>query len=1190
MRSTGHDPRSAGSPCGERALFRPTDPARPILTIPSRWSPPPERVSSSTTSLADDTSPIVSTHCRSVPVRESGRDAPRAIPRFLSRTNSLGLFGFGLASFGSGLHGAGFAVLHLILLLVSSAGRLEAESEGDSREARRLLDAADTALARARERYRAGMAILAAAPERIRGLPRDLIERARDTRLAIAAGSLDYEVFVKIRKEASTIPGLGASAAGPAAIVPWAPVVPQGRPFDDTELERLVRVLGGVIDKYPKTGADPRDVWLALESLALVEIIRADAMRADAEPGVLRALEIARSMTPGALRLSLEWAACYRSRRFDAVIAFAARRGELALLAEPGNAGNTERCRRLMELEEAAAYSGRDELARAVRAERSKVCQKDVETARVAGRIGTRLIAPRAELVLMLGVFRRFLDELSLPPRSAALVAYMAARCAAEIGEHAVAAELLHGKAELAGDDAWLCASIHAQVSWLEDRCGDPESALEALAEAELAARSLANAELFRARLELHRARIEFSLGKLDDALRRAARLAQRAELPIDLRLAARLTAAACLFLAADGDPVRLVDARRTVTAVERDIPRIEPASERIDLELVTAIILGNILREEARRTGDPEAARTLRSDAVARQDKAMRAAHAAGRIELAAVAAGNAAELWLEAGALDAAQGVAQWSLDRATEAGLDPSAWRAHWYLGRIADARRDVSTAETHYARALGLIEESRGRIIDAEAKAGFMTDKQDFFRHIVAREIAARRPERALELVERGRARSLVESLGWRFVAFAEGDGSGLYREYIGLAGRAARLESTARASWLGAPASLGDYVELRTRLGELRARILASDRVSPALKALIDGAPIGFAELTRLLERDRALVEYFDIGRTLVAFIVEQGRVEIVELGVSRREIDVAVKTFVAGGAADGALGRRLFQSILEPVVRRVKTERLLIVPHGRLHALPFEALRTPRGFVIDELEISYLPSASLLRFTSMARGRASGAEPSLLRLLAFADPDTDYDRDGAFDKQPLAGARAEVSAFSSSFREPQVFYGKTAGEARLRTLRGESDVLHLACHGDFRPASPWNSVLFLAPDGEGSEGDGHLEAWEVYGIDLRGVRLVALSGCETGLADIAGGDDPVGISTAFIHGGTSALLVSLWKVEDRATEALMKAFYGYWIGAKLPRPAALRRAKLDLVAQGFGRPAQWASFVLVGDG
>ena len=166
--------------------------------------------------------------------------------------------------------------------------------------------------------------------------------------------------------------------------------------------------------------------------------------------------------------------------------------------------------------------------------------------------------------------------------------------------------------------------------------------------------------------------------------------------------------------------------------------------------------------------------------------------------------------------------------------------------------------------------------------------------------------------------------------------------------------------------------------------------------------------------------------------------------------------------------------------------------------------------------------------------------------------------------------------------------------GKQAKESAIAGLSQGQDVIHFACHGEFYPRNPWRSTLFLARGGKTSAGaagssDGMLRAWEIYSLDLKGNRLVTLSGCETGRNEIQGGDDPVGIATAFLHCGAGALLVSLWKVEDAATAELMRLFYDNWIRKGRARVDALRQAKLAMLKGKYSHPRQWAAFVFIGD-
>ena len=86
-----------------------------------------------------------------------------------------------------------------------------------------------------------------------------------------------------------------------------------------------------------------------------------------------------------------------------------------------------------------------------------------------------------------------------------------------------------------------------------------------------------------------------------------------------------------------------------------------------------------------------------------------------------------------------------------------------------------------------------------------------------------------------------------------------------------------------------------------------------------------------------------------------------------------------------------------------------------------------------------------------------------------------------------------------------------------------------------------------NTALKGLPLPEGVE-DGVLTAKEIAGMDLRRLDLVALSACQTGLGEITG-DGVFGLQRGFKKAGANTLLMSLWKVDDTATQLLMTQFY-----------------------------------------
>jgi len=356
---------------------------------------------------------------------------------------------------------------------------------------------------------------------------------------------------------------------------------------------------------------------------------------------------------------------------------------------------------------------------------------------------------------------------------------------------------------------------------------------------------------------------------------------------------------------------------------------------------------------------------------------------------------------------------------------------------------------------------------------------------------------------------------------------------------------------------------------------------------------VEGEASGIEAVQKDLAAGECLVEFSGAGGSVVAFVVARGFFRALEIP-GRREIEAQARKFADGLCADAGLaaglGARLMAPILEAVDEALRSGgagdgagTLVVVPFGELHRIPFEALSVQGRWLIERCAVAYLPSASVLRY--IEKGAAKAGRPG--RLVAFADPDTDYSGSGKPSLPALRGARLEVEAIAPLFPEASVLTGRDATKGACLKLAPGSEVVHLACHGEFFPARPLDSRLYLSRDGSA---DGLLRTSEIYGVDFRGSRLVTLSGCETGRSGVGASEDPVGIGTAFLHAGAGALLVSLWKVDDQATSELMKTFYRKWIeDGGSSRARSLREAKLAfLKTRPQAPPRLWAAFVLVG--
>ncbi|MBN8577258.1 MAG: CHAT domain-containing protein [Cytophagales bacterium] len=209
----------------------------------------------------------------------------------------------------------------------------------------------------------------------------------------------------------------------------------------------------------------------------------------------------------------------------------------------------------------------------------------------------------------------------------------------------------------------------------------------------------------------------------------------------------------------------------------------------------------------------------------------------------------------------------------------------------------------------------------------------------------------------------------------------------------------------------------------------------------------------------------------------------------------------------------------------------------------------------------------------------------------------------------------LPGTRLEIENISKILKtsgyQTTPYLQKSATEAIIKTLNGPA-IVHIATHGYFqadveqasagvqhenaRQNPLLRSGLLLAgasPTLKGeaipnleSNDNGVLTAYEAMNLALEGTDLIVLSACETGLGDVRAGEGVYGLQRAFIVAGAKALVMSLWKVDDAATQALMTNFYTN-ISKGTPKAKAFKQAQLQLMAK-FKEPYYWGAFVMTG--
>lgn len=370
-------------------------------------------------------------------------------------------------------------------------------------------------------------------------------------------------------------------------------------------------------------------------------------------------------------------------------------------------------------------------------------------------------------------------------------------------------------------------------------------------------------------------------------------------------------------------------------------------------------------------------------------------------------------------------------------------------------------------------------------------------------------------------------------------------------------------------------------------------------------------------------------------------IIEAAARNLYSLLTARQSIGSSGNYQESAAAADNHYWKEaasLSQTLLGPVAAELGNKRLLIVADGALQYLPFEALPTPAlntyrplvpegnnltPLVLDH-EIINLPSASTL--AAIRRGEMkSNWDERLVVIMAdpvFARDDPRLNAPESLTASAVAQSMAadtprdivrdtyqsgELTSFSrlpGTRQEAEAIMAITpAGQGTMVTdfnacrstaingQLGRHRIVHLATHGIIDTEHPELSGIMLSMlNSAGESQDGFLQLHDVYNLDLSGTYLVVLSACRTGLGKDVKGEGLVGLTRGFMYAGARSVVASLWKVDDRATAALMKQFYGAMLIEGLSPAAALRKAKQSMWQQErWHAPYFWAAFVLQGE-
>jgi CHAT domain-containing protein len=362
-----------------------------------------------------------------------------------------------------------------------------------------------------------------------------------------------------------------------------------------------------------------------------------------------------------------------------------------------------------------------------------------------------------------------------------------------------------------------------------------------------------------------------------------------------------------------------------------------------------------------------------------------------------------------------------------------------------------------------------------------------------------------------------------------------------------------------------PASMG--IAERGRSRSLLSALDQTERADPGNDSV--------ETVTSWLPGDTGLLVYAVLPQRIASWLVTSTGIEPVSAPITQTELQLEVNRYVTdvqrrGGEADSV---RLSTLLIPQSWAKRPTSRLVIIPDGVLHQVPFGALRLP-GTVQAMAEMTTLsmsPSLAMLR-AALAQPRPS---PSRALVVGFgaAQPE--------FGLAQLPQVANEVQRVSNAYNgRATPLLGEAATPAAVRQAAGTHTILHLAGHAFTDERRPWQSRIFLAP---GLSGDS-MNAAAISSLTLARGSTVILSACSTASGKVFRGEGALSLARSFLAAGASAVLASQWPVRDDDTERIMVDLHRHLAGG-----ATLADALASVQRQEIKKnPSRWQPWMVLG--
>lgn len=323
---------------------------------------------------------------------------------------------------------------------------------------------------------------------------------------------------------------------------------------------------------------------------------------------------------------------------------------------------------------------------------------------------------------------------------------------------------------------------------------------------------------------------------------------------------------------------------------------------------------------------------------------------------------------------------------------------------------------------------------------------------------------------------------------------------------------------------------------------------------------------------RWLPADTTVIVYAVLSDALAIWTIRGGHVDIERRQLPGADLDRAVTRFTDALRTGGlSADERGLAELLLPTLP-LTGGRLVVIPDGPLHRLPFAALRQADGRrLVEAVEVSSAPSLTWLKRSI----EAPKAQHSRALLVGFGGARTEL---GLSALPRVSDEIRNIARVYGTEVTPVINTDATA--ETVTSLLPSHSVLHIAGHAIADNRRPWESRIFLAPKAGRSE----LTVSDIARLRLQPGSIVLLSGCSTAAGTVFRGEGVVSLARPFLAAGASAVLASLWPVRDDDAERVMVAVH-----QELARGASLVTAlSIAQRAELQAHPTRWQPWIVLG--